>query len=104
MTLFNSFFPPQVQVIQQLNRLGVRFLGTVKDSNVLPFHVEDKNNTGKRVINNKVITQLYGICTRFSCTSNVRNEKITLLVLQNGVWKIRSAKIETNHLLFANND
>ena len=91
-------------LIQLLNRLGVRFLGTVKDTNALPFLVQDKNTTGKRIINNKAITQSYGMRTRFSCTSNVRNEKISVSVLRNGVEKIRSAKIATNHPLFANND
>ena len=91
-------------LIQLLNRLGVRFLGTVKDSNALPFQVHDKNITGKRIINNKAITQSYGMRTRFSCTSNVRNDKISVSVLRNGVGKIRSAKIATNHPLFANND
>ena len=32
-------------LIQLLNRLGVRFLGTVKDTNALPFLVQDKNTT-----------------------------------------------------------
>ena len=91
-------------LIQLLNRLGVRFLGTVKDTNALPFLVQDKNTTGKRMINNKAVTQSYGIRTRFSCTSNVRNEKISVSVLRNGVGKIRSAKIATNHPMFANND
>ena len=76
-------------LIQLLCRLGVRFLGTVKDSVALPFCVQDKNVTGKRVTNNKVITQSYGMRTRFSCYSKVGNEKIYVSVLQNGVGKIR---------------
>ena len=52
-----------LNLIQQMRILGVRFLGTIKNSLKYPFHFVELNEDSKTSINGRAIMQLCGMCS-----------------------------------------
>ena len=52
-------------LIQLMMRLGVRFVGTVKNTASFPFLIHDHNLEKTRTSQNKVVLQPYGIWSDF---------------------------------------
>ena len=77
-------------------RLGVKFVGTVKNTVYFPFLIQDHNHKKTSPYDNKVDTQSYGMRTHFSCHTKIGNTTMKVSVLRNGIGKIRSARIATN--------
>ena len=48
-------------LIQLMMRLGVRFVGTVKNTAAFPFVIHDHNREKTKTCQNKVVLQSYGI-------------------------------------------
>ena len=58
-------------LVQLMLRMGVKFLGTLKNTEALPFHIEDVNVKRGSNINNKVIVQSYGTRSAFDSRTRV---------------------------------
>ena len=74
-------------LIQLMMRLGVRFVGTVKNTAAFPFLIHDHNLEKTKTCNNKVVLQSYGIRSQFSCETK-NGSKMKVSVLRNGIGKI----------------
>ena len=89
-------------LIQLMMRLGVRFVGTVKNTPSFPFIIHDHNIEKIRTSQNKVVLQSYEIRSHFSCYTKI-GTTMKVSVLRNGIGKIRSARIATNLPLLMDN-
>ena len=86
-------------LIQIMREMGVKFLGTVKDSKSYPFYFVDVNEDGEVVKNDRVIAQMYGMRTNITAkqqASSRANDIIQASVLRHGFGKVRGARIVTN--------
>ena len=81
--------------------MGVKFLGTLKNTEAFPFHIEDVNVKRATTINNKVIVQCYGTRSSFECRTKVGGEhKLKVVVVRHGTGRLRCVRLGTNlHLL-----
>ena len=86
-------------LIQLMMRLGVRFVGTVKNTASFPFIIHDHNIDKIRTSQNKVVLQSYGIRSHFSCYTKI-GTTMKVSVLRNWIGKIRLARIATNLYLY----
>ena len=68
-------------LIQFMIRFGVKFVGTVRNTPSFPFIIEDHNVKKIPTTDNKVVTQLYGIRSHFTCHKNMGNTKMNITVL-----------------------
>ena len=89
-------------LIQLMMRLGIQFVGTVKNTAAFPFIIHDHNLEKTKTFQNKVVLQSYGIRSHFSCCTKIGTE-MKVSVLRNGIGKIRSARIATNVPLLMEN-
>lgn len=79
--------------------LGVKFLGTIKNSLKYPFYFIEINENGKPSIDGRAVIQLYGM--RSSWTATSRNPKKNHDVIQasafrHGQGKVRAARLCTS--------
>jgi hypothetical protein len=86
-------------LIQIMRRLGVKFLGTIKDSFKYPFYFVEVNEDGKSQVNKRAVMQLYGM--RNSWTATTRDSKrphdiVQASAFRHGQGKNRAARIATN--------
>ncbi len=80
-------------LIQLMEKMGVKYLGTVKDSPSFPFQIVDlKDESSKTESNSKPILQAYGGRTSYKAQSGNK----TAAVLRHGNGKIRGARVVTN--------
>ena len=78
-------------------RMGVTFLGTLKNTDAFPFQIEDINEKRQTNHNNKVVVQSYGARTAFQCQTKVGGEhKMKVVVVRHGTGRIRSVRLGTN--------
>ena len=52
-------------LIQIMQEHGIKFLGTIKNSNAFPFEFVEVNENGKHVNNGKSVVQTFGTRTNF---------------------------------------
>ena len=79
-------------LIQIMESLGVKFLGTIKDSKSFPFQIVDLNESSNTVVNNR--TSIQGYVTRSSYTAQLGTK--TASVMRHGAGKVRAARAATN--------
>ena len=71
---------------QLMLRMGVKFLGTLKNTDAFPFQIEDINEKRQTNHNNKVVVQSYGARTAFQCQTKVGGEhKMKVVVVRHVV-------------------
>eukprot|EP00804_Cyclotella_cryptica_P030262 CCRYP_017123-RA/>CCRYP_017123-RA protein AED:0.36 eAED:0.43 QI:0/0/0/1/0/0.5/2/0/182 len=71
-------------LIQIMEEMNVKFLGTVKNNNAFPFQSVEVNMDGKQIVNGKVVAQTYGMRTNFMATTK-SNRPIQASVLRHGM-------------------
>ena len=78
-------------------RMGVKFLGTLKNTEAFPFHIEDVNVKRETNINNKVIVQSYGTRSAFDSRTRVGGiYKMKVVVIRHGPGRVRCVRIGPN--------
>lgn len=85
-----------IQIMQWMN---VKFLGTVKDRKSFPFQFVDVNETGTKSHNKRLIVQTYGMRIDFVArmrSSTGSSNNVQASVLRHGAGKTRGACIVTN--------
>lgn len=70
-------------IIQYMLRLGVKFLGTVKNSTAFPFFIKDMNEKKRCNHKNKVVIQSYGTRSSFTAETRLGNHRMK-------VWRSRN--------------
>ena len=58
-------------LIQMMREMGVKFLGTVKESLKFPYYFVEVNGDGKTVKNDRLVVQLYGMRHVWRATSRL---------------------------------
>ena len=81
-------------LIQIMEGLGVKYLGTMKDSKAFPFSIVDLNELKVAVENNRPIVQGYGTRTSFTA----RKGNTTATVMRHGAGRVRAARAASNML------
>ena len=79
--------------------LGVRFLGTVKNSLKFPFYFVEVNESGKSCINQRAVVQLHGMRNSWTATSRNPKKKhdvIQASAFRHGQGKARAARLCTS--------
>ena len=79
-------------LIQVMESMGVKFLGTIKESKSFPFQIVDLKESNAAVVNGRPVLQAYG--DRSSYTARSSNKVAS--VLRHGSGKIRAARAATN--------
>ena len=86
-------------LIQIMRSLGVKFLGTIKDSFKYAFYFVEVNEDGKSEINKRAVMQLYGMRTSWTAISRLPNrphDVVQASAFGHGQGKNRAARIATN--------
>ena len=60
-------------LVQIIEEMSVKFLGTIKNNCCFPFQFVDINLDGKIVVYGKVVAQTYGMRTNFIAKSKASN-------------------------------
>ena len=68
-------------------RLGVRFVGKVKNMAVFAFLIKYFNNKKTPTYDNKIVIHSYGIRAHFACYTKFGKSKMRVSVLRNGIGK-----------------
>eukprot|EP00984_Skeletonema_dohrnii_P032459 scaffold26691_cov108-Skeletonema_dohrnii-CCMP3373.AAC.1 len=79
-------------LIQLMEKMGVKYLGTIKDSPSFPFMIVDRNEKDVKVVGRKAVIQAYG--TRTSVAA--KRGGTTAKVMTHGMGKIRGARVASN--------
>mmetsp|Transcript_56501 Transcript_56501/g.120008 ORF Transcript_56501/g.120008 Transcript_56501/m.120008 type:complete len:178 (+) Transcript_56501:1161-1694(+) len=85
-------------IIQILRDMGVKFLGTIKDSFKYPFYFVEVNEEGKTAVNNRAVVQTYGMRDVFAAISRhpTRRHYVVLAsAYRFGQGKSRAARLAT---------
>ena len=86
-------------LIQIMQLMKVKFLGTVKDSSMFPFHLVDVNEDGTKEQSGRLVTQMYGQRSNFTALGRI-NPKATDVIqastMRQGAGKVRASRIATN--------
>ena len=84
-------------LVQLMLHMGVKFLGTLKNTEAFPFHIEDVNVKRETNLNNKVIVQSYGTRSAFESHTKVGGiHKVKVVVIRHGTGRMRCVRIGTN--------
>ena len=83
-------------------RLGVKFLGTIKNTPTFPFHLEDVNSNCITNHNNKMVVQCFGTRTYFVARTKIDSNALKAVVLRHGMSRVRAARLTTNMTLLLN--
>ena len=75
-----------------MEALGVKFLGTIKDSKSFPFQIVDLNDSPNTVSNGRPVVQGYGTRTSFTARSG---DKVAS-VMRHGAGKVPAARAATS--------
>ena len=78
-------------LIQLMEALGVKFLGTIKDSKSFPFQIVDLNDSPNTVSNGRPVVQGYGTRTSFTARSG---DKVAS-VMRHGAGKVQLEQPQT---------
>ena len=79
-------------LVQVMEAMGVKYLGTIKNSKSFPFEIVDLNESRATTINGRPIIQAYGTRTSFTA----RLGGTTASVMRHGGGRIRAARAATN--------
>ena len=84
-------------LVQLMLRIGVKFLGTLKNTEAFPFQIEDVNIKREATVNNKVVVQCYGARSAFECRTKVGGKhKMKVVVVRHGAGRLRCVRLGTN--------
>ena len=84
-------------LIQLMLRMGVKFVGTLKNTEAFPFQIEDVNVKRDTNINNKVVVQCYGTRSSFECRTRAGGEhKMKVVVVCHRSGRLRCVRLGTN--------
>ncbi|KAL7459526.1 hypothetical protein ACHAWC_011246 [Mediolabrus comicus] len=83
-------------LIQIINDLGAKFLGTVKNSEKFPFQLVDVNEDGNIVVNKRAKLQMYGHRSFWTARSTMGGTAIQASVGRHGGGRMRGGRILTS--------
>lgn len=86
-------------LIQIMREMGVKFLGTVKNSLKYPFYFVEVTEDGKTEINKRAVVQTYRMRNTWNATSKSATQShdvIQATVMRHGGGKTRAARITTS--------
>ena len=83
-------------MVQLMLYLGVKFLGTLKNTPVFLFRLEDLNYKRMTNHNNKVVAQCYGTRNFFIARIKIGGSLLKAAVLRHGMGRVRAARLSTN--------
>ena len=76
-------------LIQIMLRMGVKFLGTLKNTEAFPFHIEDFNTKRETNLNQKVIVQSFGTRSAFESKTRIGDQyKMKVVVVRHGLGRL----------------
>ena len=92
-------------LIQIMLRMGVKFLGTLKNTEASPFHIEDFNNKHETNLNHKVIGQSFGTRSLFESKTRIRDQyKMKVVVVRHGLGRLQCVRLGTNMPMLIHNN
>ena len=76
-------------------KMGVKFLGTLKNTKAFPFHIKDVNFKRDTNVNQKVIVQSYGTISAFESKTRIGDQyKMKVVVVRNRTGMLQCVYFE----------